>query len=224
MSRRYLALLIAIMLVVTVLALLFPVMGAISYLLVVLSVWLAIGIIVVWLLAFLASKIHLLSRTFRLSKPLKLSLLLFVAGSTGLIVLNLYAPSAVLANPSSYSQQLAYIYKTDQADRQALRLLHLNERDQQRLEQVLTFYEQGLIKTPEQQYQGAMILQHGAEPEHYELAYQLAQQASENGVEEAEWLWQAAYDRWQISQGKPQVYGTQSTATISFFGVSFEQQ
>ncbi len=218
MSRRYLLSVVIAVLVVTVLAFLFEIVGLISYGLMVVSAWITIVIAVVWLLLQVLRKLRLVRRSFRLSTPLKLPLLLFVAGSAGIIVMNFYAPAALPPSTSSISEQLAYMYETDQGDRFALRFRNLNERDQQRLQQVLTLYEQGLIEAAEDQYHAAMILQHGTEAEHYELAYRLAKQASEAGV------WQAAYDRWMMAQGKPQVYGTQSRATFTLFGVSIEQQ
>src|SRR5690606_38911922 len=107
--------------------------------------------------------------------------------------------------------------KTDQGDRLALRFSNLNERDLQRLERVLDLYRQGLVTSPENLYQAATILQHGTDSEHYELAYLLAKHASEQGFEGAESLWKSSYDRWMLSLGKPQVYGTQSTATFTIF-------
>jgi hypothetical protein len=55
----------------------------------------------------------------------------------------------------------------------------------------------------------ALILQHGEETKYYEMAHKLAQGAFDKGYKEAEWLSKATYDRWQMSMGKPQKYGTQ---------------
>ncbi len=224
MSRRYLFLLAASVITIVTLGFFFEVIGLISYGLIVVSVWLAVGIFIAWLLALVLRKIQLVKRAFRLTIPLKLPLLLFVTGVAGIAIMNFYAPTALPPPTLSTSEQLAYMYKTDQGDRFALRFRTLNERDQQRLQKVLAFYEQDLVDTPKDQYHAAMILQHGTEAEHYELAYLLAKQASESGISEADGLWQNAYDRWMLSQGKPQLYGTQSTATFTLWGISFEQQ
>lgn len=114
------------------------------------------------------------------------------------------------------------MYETDQGDRLAMRFIKLNERDSDRLQHILVLYEQGDILSPKNKYQAATILQHGTKSEHYELAYILAKEANEMGYENE--LWKAAYDRWMLSLGKPQVYGTQTTATFTIFGISVEQK
>ena len=105
-----------------------------------------------------------------------------------------------------------------------MRFLKLNARDQERLQRVLELHRQGEITSAENLYQAAMILQHGTDSTHYELAYLLAKQASEMGYKDADGLSKAAYDRWMLSLGKPQEYGTQSTATFTILGISLEQK
>ncbi|GAB4581893.1 MAG: hypothetical protein Fur0022_46450 [Anaerolineales bacterium] len=114
------------------------------------------------------------------------------------------------------------MYNTDQGDRLALRFIKLTERDQERIQRVVEILAQDEILTPENLYQAATILQHGTESEQYERAYILAKQANEMGYENE--LWKAAYDRWMLSLGKPQVYGTQSTAILTIFGIQVEQK
>jgi len=90
----------------------------------------------------------------------------------------------LLAVPSttlSSSDQLNYIYKTDQGDRLALQFIKLNESDQERIQQVVKILEQDEILSPESLYQTAIILQHGTGSEHYEMAYILTKQANELG-------------------------------------------
>jgi hypothetical protein len=69
---------------------------------------------------------------------------------------------------------------------------------------------------PEQMLDAAMVLQHGGDSSHYRIAHELASAACQRGVNtrewpqsSAEWLAKATYDRWMLSIGKPQVYGTQ---------------
>lgn len=224
MSRRFLITALISSLVIILLVALVDVFGLIAYGLIVLSAWFTIGVLIVWLLVRLLHRVGFLARTFRLTQTLKTPLLIFLMGLAGVLSANLIAPPALLASPASPAEQLAYMAKTDQSDRLAFRLLQLNARDQQRLKQVLIYDISAQIETPEQQYQAALIYQHGSAPEHFERAYELAQQAYTDGLERADGLWQAAYDRWQIALGKPQVYGTQSTATFSIFGIHLEQQ
>lgn len=224
MSRRYLFVLAASVIAIVVLGFFFEITGLISYGLIVVGVWLTAGILAVWLLALVLRKIRFVKRSFSLKSTLKLPLLLFVPGIAGIVFMNFYAPAALPLATLPVSKQLAYMYKTDQGDRFALRFRTLNERDRQRLQQTLALYEQGQIETPEDQYHAAIIFQHGTKAEHYELAYLLAKQASESGIAEADGLWRDAYDRWMLAQGKPQQYGTQSTATLTIWGIHLEQR
>jgi hypothetical protein len=51
-------------------------------------------------------------------------------------------------------------------------------------------------------------MNHGDTPEDARNAHILALRSSELGHRPARWLAAAAYDRWQMYQGKPQKYGT----------------
>lgn len=223
MSRRYLLALVLAVSLITILAFFFDATGLISYGLIIASVWLMIAITVTWLIALLLSKLSRVKRRFRLRTALQLPLLSLVTGITGILVMNLYAPPAVPAPTRPPDEQLRHLYETDQGDRLALRFRNLNERDRDRLLRVRELYAQGEIITPEDHHRAAMIFQHGATSEDYEIAYQLAKKASDAGYADADGLWQSAYDRWLLSQGKPQVYGTQSRATLTIFGFSLEQ-
>ncbi|WKZ38336.1 MAG: hypothetical protein QY332_10385 [Anaerolineales bacterium] len=224
MSRRYPFILALSMAAISILAFFFEATGLISYGLIIVSVWSAIAIAAVWVIVFALRKAGLLKYSFRFGRGMRFPLLLFITGSVGILVMNLYAPPALPASTFPIGEQLRYMYETDQEDRLALRFRNLNERDWERLERVLEFHEQGNIARPEELYHAATILQHGTASEHYELAYLLAKRASEAGYKNADGLWKSAYDRWMLSLGKPQVYGTQSTAVFTIFGISFEQK
>lgn len=58
-------------------------------------------------------------------------------------------------------------------------------------------------------YHAAWLFNHGETDREAERAYRLARRAAEMGHRPARWLTAAAYDRWQMYQGKPQKYGTQ---------------
>ena len=222
MSKKY-AISIAIsILTVIVLSLFFDVLGLISYGLIVLSIWLALAIVLIWCVSLILMKLRLIKGQFRLLNSLKLPLLLMLAGIAGVIVPNLYTPPAIPSSTLSINEQLDYMYETDQGDRLALRFLNLDQRDQERIQRVMKILKQGKTLSPENLFQAAAILEHGNKSEHYELAYSLAKQANETGYENE--LWKAAYDRWMLSLGNPQVYGTQSAATFTIFGVKVEQK
>ena len=76
----------------------------------------------------------------------------------------------------------------------------------------------GLITTPESKYYAALILQHtpsfeliSVSAENYLIAHFLAKSAAESGYRPARSLAAVAIDRYLVSQGQPQKYGTQFT-------------
>ena len=125
---------------------------------------------------------------------------------------------------TTVDEEMAGIFRADQGDRRGYGLLGglalmaglfrkhsfwLAARDEQRLQRVLALHAAGGLVEPKTRYHAAMVLQHGRAPEHYRLAHEFAKSAGEKGVEDAEWLSRAAYDRWMLATGKPQVHGTQ---------------
>lgn len=115
--------------------------------------------------------------------------------------------------------ELKNLYEEDQGDRTE-KLWEkdaelMQERDETRLRRVLELIEKGQLKTSADYFHAAMILQHGSETRHYELAHEFAKRAADEGYVEQEgevdplWLAAAARDRALMSQGKPQLYGTQ---------------
>ncbi|HEY0962459.1 MAG TPA: DUF6624 domain-containing protein [Pseudomonadales bacterium] len=92
--------------------------------------------------------------------------------------------------------------------------------DEMRRLRVLKWLAEGRIVTADGRYHAAMILQHtpqgmvGTETasksaENYLLAHFLAKAAADSGHDDARWLAAATYDRYLVSQGQPQKYGTQ---------------
>ncbi len=81
--------------------------------------------------------------------------------------------------------ELNILYNEDQKDRRE-KLWRINpelmsERDSHRLERVLNLVNNDGLKKPEDFLHAAMILQHGSETYHYELAHKLAQNAAAQG-------------------------------------------
>ena len=62
-------------------------------------------------------------------------------------------------------------------------------------------------------YRAAFILQHGNTPEHYLRAHHLAMVALAMGYDDARWISAASLDRYLLSVGRPQIYGTQFRTT-----------
>jgi hypothetical protein len=55
----------------------------------------------------------------------------------------------------------------------------------------------------------AYLLIHGETTEDYQLAQEYAKMAVDMGSSVTKWLYAATLDRWLVSQGKPQKFGTQ---------------
>jgi hypothetical protein len=127
---------------------------------------------------------------------------LVLAGVLALFAATLTAPPAVPNTAMSVSEELAYLYRSDQADRTRGRIFLRPERDRQRLERVLELYNQGKIEQPQDSFYAAMILQHGYLPDHYHIAFLLAGKALAGSVPEAYTLQQAAYQRWKAALAK----------------------
>jgi hypothetical protein len=140
---------------------------------------------------------------------LPLTMIMLGVGGTLLAGWSSRPGPAIPQQARSVSDELKYIYETDQSDRFNGRWLVDPERDRVRLERVKTLYHSGQITQPTDKFLAAFIFQHANCADEYQIAYELANAAAEQAVAEAQWLAQAAYDRWQLSLGNQQTYGTQ---------------
>lgn len=130
------------------------------------------------------------------------------------------APPTISA--ADLSKTLAYAYKTDQGDRKNLKLyLLINKmraRDSIRLMQVKMLYDEGKISNPLDQFHAAFVFHHGRNSNLFEIAHKLAEKAAAADellkVYQVQWLAKATYDRWMLSIGNPQKYGTQGKISI----------
>lgn len=112
------------------------------------------------------------------------------------------------------------IYELYQAD-QAMREPNLDSDIEQliaddlaRREEIIVYLQNGLITRASDLYYSALIFQHGNCSEHYQLASNLSLQAYELGYINAGWLYTASTDRYLLSIGQVQRYGTQYTTNI----------
>ncbi len=123
------------------------------------------------------------------------------------------APPLALFGPNSLA--IEKLYEQDQADRipgpgkKHLDSKTLAQHDAQRVSLIHRLYEQGKIRGPIDLYNAAVILQHGSTPEDFILAHDLAVLATSVGVNRAKWLSAATEDRFLLSIGRPQRFGTQ---------------
>lgn len=78
-----------------------------------------------------------------------------------------------------------------------------------RCERVLALHNQGFIQSARDNFHASLVLLYGERPSHYQLSRDLAHEASKQGESRAWTLEAMAWDRWLLSMGKPQRFGTQ---------------
>ena len=82
-------------------------------------------------------------------------------------------------------------------------------RDRQRRELAQKLLDEGEAKTASDYHYLALIFQHGDKIDDYKTAHECAKRAMEMGDDGVKWLFAATEDRWLLSEGRPQKYGTQ---------------
>lgn len=113
------------------------------------------------------------------------------------------------------SRELRELYEADQADRQfdepptPEQWQAIMERDRGRRERVMELVRAGELRTADEYYHAAMVLQHGEGPEDVLVAHILATVAGFKGQEDGRWLSAAALDRYLHRTDQPQRLGTQ---------------
>ncbi|MDQ5889513.1 MAG: hypothetical protein QG609_6 [Patescibacteria group bacterium] len=115
------------------------------------------------------------------------------------------------------SSELKNLFDADQADRMALHedldnqelMQKMVENDSHRLQRAGEIYEQyksgSLSLTNGELVQLAFLFQHSRDTEDYWKAHELGESAGEEG----KWIAAAAEDRWLLSKGEKQKWGTQ---------------
>lgn len=116
--------------------------------------------------------------------------------------------------PETDNLRLEELYAGDQKDRESplttnQQVEQLRQRDLARRKEVFEMITGGNVNTVNDLYRAAVILLHGAEPKEFLAAHRLAVMASVNGHKPARWLSAASLDRFLMSIGLPQTYGTQ---------------
>ncbi len=197
--------------------------GLVSLGLLLVSCWLLIAGGAVYLLWALSNRFRLLNR--KPSKHLIIApLLLTLFGASGLLGILLSTRPALNDSTSgTIDNELKYMFEMDQSDRVSGRFILLPGRDTARLARTreIVSVASGSLSA-EAKYHAAMIFQHGESPSDFESAFFLARSASETGFAKADKLSEAAFDRWQLSIGKPQKFGTQSKISIGITGIKSE--
>lgn len=148
-----------------------------------------------------------------------------------LLILNLLLLTAILVRPSTFllvagaqspsptrdNAELARLMDEDQADRmppagKSIDWKVVSPRDALRLKRVKELYTKNQLQTGGDYYHAAMILQHGDVVEDYLLSHELCVAAIGQGDTRAKWLAAASEDRFLITIGRPQRFGTQYKA------------
>lgn len=109
------------------------------------------------------------------------------------------------------NEELIEIYKADQADRQTQPIDWniVSKRDSLREVRVYELLDSNKVLTSLDYHNSAMIFQHGGDSIAYGMAVKLMRKSIELDSTANKWLLAAAIDRYLLSTGKPQIYGTQ---------------
>ena len=112
------------------------------------------------------------------------------------------------------NRELFDLVTADQNDRRSLDYFNqhaeeITEHDTERRKRLRALIEKGALQNRYDYYSAALILQHGLESKDYKEAVQYARIAHEMGHEDAGWLCACTEDRYLMSIGKLQKYGTQ---------------
>ncbi|RZS93580.1 hypothetical protein [Aquimarina brevivitae] len=106
------------------------------------------------------------------------------------------------------------IFESDQNDRKSeLRWSRLSKRDELRKKRANQLIDSGLVESAKEHQMVAYVFQHGNDSNDYAKAVSLMKKAIELDSTINKRLYAAATDRYLLSTGKPQIYGTQYSKT-----------
>lgn len=121
---------------------------------------------------------------------------------------------------SAIASELETLYLEDQADRNAsgsdIDWEVVSMRDEQREIRVKELLALGSLGNGAEYYRAAMILQHASTPDDFLLAHDLCVIAISKGEQKAKWLAAASMDRFLLSIGRQQRFGTQFLSNKSY--------
>ncbi|MCA9803016.1 MAG: hypothetical protein KC777_13690, partial [Cyanobacteria bacterium HKST-UBA02] len=85
----------------------------------------------------------------------------------------------------------------------------ISSHDREHRARVIELMNQNRLRSADDFYRAAMIMQHGDTPADFTLAHVFAMAAVQKGNKEAVWLSAASFDRLMQSANQPQVFATQ---------------
>lgn len=113
------------------------------------------------------------------------------------------------------SERMRVIFDEDQAARMGESIYPeaLMRGDAARRVEVMGYLNDGKLTTRADMYYAAFVFQHGNCSEHYKLANRLAARAIVLDHNDARWIYAATLDRYLLSRGERQKFGTQYTSS-----------
>ncbi len=116
--------------------------------------------------------------------------------------------------PETDNLKLLEFFEADQSDRQRVYskpgdVELLRTRDEERRKAVVEMMARGEVNTPNDLYHAAVIFLHGSTPKDFLTAHRLATIAAIKNHAPSRWLSCASLDRFLMSAGLAQTYGTQ---------------
>jgi hypothetical protein len=132
----------------------------------------------------------------------------------------LQSSAAPLNNPTPKSEGIQLLYEADQADRvkiessgsgtwQMQEMIKISQRDAERRKRTRELLNDGKLRSADDYYHAAMVMQHGDQADEYLLAHILATASLKLGREKSAWLAAASLDRYLMKIGQPQLFGSQ---------------
>lgn len=113
------------------------------------------------------------------------------------------------------NEELKKMYESDVKEKReadwddAEVVARIDKKDRERKKRVKEIMSAGGLKVGADYHHAALIFQHGNTTADYKKANELAKKGIELGDERSKWLYAATLDRWLLSSGKAQKYGTQ---------------
>lgn len=116
--------------------------------------------------------------------------------------------------PETDNLKLEELFNADQSERakvlaSAAAVEALRQSDAARRKELAELMSRGEVNTSNDLYRAGVIFLHGAEPKDFLTAHRLSTMAALGGHRGSRWLLAASLDRFLMSIGLPQVYGTQ---------------
>lgn len=120
-------------------------------------------------------------------------------------------------SPPTDNPELSRMFREDQDDRKpglhGIDWAKVKPRDDARLARTRELYVSGALLTGADWFHAALILQHSSEADDYLLAHEMSVVAALQGEKDGRWLAAASEDRFLMTIGRKQRFGTQYEPT-----------